>query len=837
MKKISFVLFLVFCNLIFCQTRVSGVVLDAKKQPVPYANVGFKGGEGVQTDDNGKFVLTSSKTQTAILVSFMGYEEKIVALSQPTTTNLTIILIEEKNQLSEVVVLKKPKKHLSKKENPAYRILKGIWANKKSNGLRLVKAYDYKKYTSVSIGLSNLDTIFMKKLLKNSYDSIINKVEHNRKIQKYFVPIFMKEINENVYGNNILKKEKIDKLAERNIGVGQEGFLFDRISNVFSSIDIYENDIIILNKNFISPISERGYGVYEYVLHDSIVDDNNKKSYQVYFFPRQAGDLVFEGKFKVTDKNFAITNISMKVNRGINLNLVRDLSIEKEFSVENDSLYLPERDYYEGDFTLLTKSDDEKGLFVRKNMVYSEYDLKPVHTDLFYDEKKLQTKRHEFDKTDAYWNEIVTKDANLAETRKVIDDIKGNPRIKKITGFISVIATGYFGVCKGLQFGSFYNVISNNNIEGYRLRAGFRTFKSVDDAFRVHFYGVYGTLDKRFKYGVEAKYLLSESPRIIIGAARVDDNFQFGGRSLNVNDLWAGNGNTNLLINRGINAFISKIEKNTIMLNYGVSNNFKIIGSSTIQNISSAADPSIFNLNYSLDGGTTIQSKLTDFNSSVAFVFTPKRFVYGFGVEQRFGSSLFSTYTLKLNRGFSGIMGSQFNYNKVQIGIQKPIVLSNFGVLDFYFEAGKTFGAVPLPLLDAVPANQGYSIVPKTFILLDYFDKVTDTYAMAHFDHHFNGLVFNRIPYLKKLNLREVAFYRGIMGSISQNNIDLNKSLINYTAPDKKAYAEYGFGIENIGYGNFRPIRIDFVWRTSFTNFNSVESPKFGIRFELRPQF
>ena len=820
----------------YAQTKVSGVVVDAKKQPVPFSNVSFKGGKGVQTDENGKFILESTKTYQVISASFVGYIQKEVKLTETDTKDLVIILQEESNQLNEVVILKKPKKHLGKKENPAYRILKGIWANKKQNGLSLVKRYEYKKYSSVSIGLSNLDSVFMKKLLGKSYDSVIHIVEKNEKLKKYFVPVYMKETNEAFFGNTILHKEKIDKLAERSIGVGQEGFLFDRITNTFADIDIYQNDISILNKNFISPISERGYGVYEYVLHDSIVDENNKKSYGIYFFPRQEGDLVFEGNFKVMDKTFAITNISMKVNRGINLNLVRNLSIEKEFKIENDSIYLPDRDYYEGDFTLLTKNDEEKGLFVRKNMVFSEYDLKSNHDDLFYDEKKIQTKRDEFDKDATYWNEIKTKDNNLAETRKIIVDLKNNPRIKRITGFVNVLATGYFDVFKNIQFGSFYNVIANNNIEGLRLRAGFRTFKTVDDFFRANFYGVYGTKDQRFKYGLEAKYLISNAPRIIIGASRLDDNFQFGGKTLNINDLWAGNTNTNLLINRGINAFISKIEKNALVADFAITNNFHITTSLAHQKITSATTEDIFSINYSTNG-TDIETKLTDFNTSVSLVYTPNRIVYGFGVDQRFGRSLYPTLTLKLNKGISGIMGSQFSYNKLQFAFDKPIQLSNFGVLDFYFEAGKTFGALPLPLLNPIPANQGYSIVPKTFILLDYFDMVTDTYAMAHFNHHFNGLLFNRIPFLKKLNLREVAFYRGILGSISDDNINFNRSKINYTAPDRKVYAEYGFGIENIGYGNFRPIRIDFVWRTQFNDVNGLESPKFGVRIELRPEF
>ena len=833
--KIGYVL-LFFSFLSFSQTKVSGLIVDKKNQPIPFANVAFKSGEGVQTDDNGKFVLSSSKNRTVISASFIGYLQKEITLTQAETTNLIIVLDEEKNQLREIVVLKKPKKHLSKKENPAYRILQGIWANKKRNGLNLVKAYDYKKYTSIAIGLSNLDSVFMKKTLGRAYDSIIHIVEHDKKIQKYNVPIYLKETNEAIFGNTILHKEKTEILAERSVGVGQQGFIFDRISNAFSAIDIYENDIIILNKNFISPISERGYGVYEYVLRDSIVDENNKKLYQIYFFPRQNGDLVFEGNFKVNDKSFAISNISMKVNKGINLNLVRNLSIEKEYRIENDSMYLPDRDFYEGDFTLLTKNDDEKGLFVRKNMVFSDYDLNPNHESSFYSEIKIQSVRNEFDKNDDYWNNIKTKDNSLIESRKIIGELKNNPKIKRITGLINVLATGYINVGHNLQFGSFYNVIANNDIEGLRLRAGFRTFKTVDDLFRTHFYGVYGTKDKRFKYGIEAKYLISQSPRIVIGASRLDDNFQFGGATLNVNDLWAGNTNTNLLINRGLNNFISKVEKNSIMVNFGPTNNFRIIVSAAHQKITSAAPENIFNIDYGTDL-SNIQTKLTDFNASVALVYTPNRFVYGFGVEQRFGRSLYSTTTIKLNKGISGVAGSQFNYHKIQLSYEKPLVLSNFGILDTYFEIGKTFNAVPLPLLNAVPANQGYSIVPKTFILLDYFDMVTDSYVMAHFNHHFNGLLFNRIPFLKKINLREVAFYRCILGSVSDQNKAFNKSLIDYASPDKKAYAEYGFGLENIGYGNFRPIRLDFVWRTNFVDVNGLESPKFGVRIELRPEF
>ena len=836
--KIISLFTLLISQLSIAQTKVSGIVVDEKKVPMPFVYVSFQNGKGIETDMDGKFTIESKTVNyTAITASFVGFVKQVIALKSNDVLGLTIELKEDNTQLKEVKIVKKPKKHLAKKDNPAFRILKGIWANKKRNGLSLVKAYSYKKYTSTTIGLSNLDTVFMKKMLGKAFDSVIHIVEKKEKMDKYIVPVYMKEINEGIFGNNVLKKERTEKFAERSVGVGQQGFLFDRITNTFSDVNIYENDIVILNKNFVSPISERGFGSYEYVLHDSIVDADNKKSYQIYFFPRQNGDLVFQGNFMVADKSFAISNITMRVNKGINLNLVRNLSIEKEFKIENDSIFLPERDFYEGDFTLLTKSDEEKGVYVRKNMVYSDYDLENKQEDSYYDVKDIQTTRDQYNKDEQYWSEIKTKDKNLEETKKVIGELKNNPRVKRITGFVNVLATGYFDLFKNIQFGSFYNAISNNDIDGFRLRAGFRSFKSVDDFFRANSYIVYGTKDQKFKYAIEAKWLVSQNPRITIGAARIDDNFQFGGRTLNVNDLWSGNSTTNLLINRGQNIFLSKIDKNSLMVNLSVTNNFNITASAAHQHIVSAADPSLFSIDYTTDNGTTVQNKVTDFNTSITLQYTPKRFVYGFGVDQRYGRSLYSALTLKLNKGISGIGGSQFNYSKIQLGYDKPFVLSNLGILETYFEAGKTFGALPLPLLNAVPSNQGYSIVPKTFILLDYFDMVTDTYAMAHFNHHFNGIIFNRIPYLKKLGLREVVFYRGILGSISQDNININRSNLNYSAPNKKVYGEYGFGIENIGYGNFRPIRLDFVWRTNFVDVNGLSSPKFGLRVEFRPEF
>ncbi len=822
-----------FSNLIFSQTKVSGVVYDDTNQTLPFANIYFKGNKtGVESDENGKFKIESKQDFTAIIVKYSGFKDFEYALTTSTTENVKIKMLNEQ-ELKEVVVIGKPKKHLKKEENPAYKILQGIWKNKRKNGLLLAKRYQYTKYTTVSQGLSNLDSAFLKKILTKQYDSVIKIAQQDKKQKNFIIPVYLKETNEKVFGDNIIKKERIDVEGERNTGIVQTGFVLDRMSNLMQTVDIYNDDIEILNKSFVSPISSRGYGQYEYLLRDSIFEDN-KKFYEILYFPRNSQDLLFEGRFKVDSKTFAITDILLKNNRKMNLNFVRSLSIEKSFSQENDSIYLPLRDYYEGDFTFISKGDNEKGLYVKKNILYSDYDFEKTQEPTFYDIQVKQTRAKQFEKADDYWQTLNNREAGLNNTRKIIGDLGSNKRIRRVSNFITILTTGYFGLFKNVQIGSFWQAISNNNIEGLRLRAGFRTFKTLNDLFRTKGYVAYGTKDKKFKYGLEAKYLFNHEPRMTIGASFVEDNLQLSGLGLQESEL-APNAGTNVLIARGENFSLTKMRKQALSYDITYSNEFKTIIEGVHRDMSSA-DQKVFSIGYQF-AGEQVKNELTDFVTSLTMVYSPKRDVFGFGVEQAFGVNLFPTYTLKYTKGFKNVLGGDFNYNKLQLNIKKPLRISNFGILRVTVDAAKVFETLPLTLLTPVVANQAFSLQSNAFSLIDFYDFTTDKFAALHLEHHFNGYIVNRIPLIKKLKLREVAFYRAVVGDISNDNIAINRSSINYNAPNKKAFAEFGFGFENIGVGNFRPIRIDFVWRTQFSNINGLVPPTFGVRFGFIPDF
>ena len=605
------------------------------------------------------------------------------------------------------------------------------------------------------------------------------------------------------------------------------------MSNSFNEIDIHKNNIEVLKKSFVSPISTTGFETYDYVLHDSITV-NNKKTYSIYFFPRRNGDLAFEGFFWVADKNFSITKIKMKIHKDINLNFVRKLSFEKEFTIKDDSIYLPKKDIYSGDFTLTDKDDSNKGLTIKKTSSYSDYIFDKKLPNNFYSEKIIRYKPKQFSQNETYWDSI-SKSSEKKLTYELINSVKNKKKIKQISGVLNTLSTGYISIGPSLQFGQYWNTIVRNSVEGIKIKLGFRTFKSTEDRFRLSGFVGYGTKDKRYKFGTEAKYLLNYKPRIAIGVSYLKDIEQLGGKLLNTNGLNANVFDPNALFSRGDNYFLSDVNRTALKFDIEIKKNLHF-GISGAYNIIKSASPTYFSIDY-LDDNNSVQSEVTDVSTDIYIAYTPGRFEYGFGIEQKMGKNLFPSLVVNYHRGYKGFLNGDFNYDKIQFKYNQPILLGKLGLLIATVDGGKTFGKVPITLLSPIPANQTYWLTKNTFSLMNYYDFVTDTYISGHFEQHFNGFVLNRIPLIKHLKLRSLVTFKTVYGTISDENIAINKSNITYVAPTDKMYYEYGFGFENIGYGDIRPLRVDFIWRGKHTSINGLPSPNFAVRFGVKTDF
>jgi hypothetical protein len=197
-------------------------------------------------------------------------------------------------------------------------------------------------------------------------------------------------------------------------------------------------------------------------------------------------------------------------------------------------------------------------------------------------------------------------------------------------------------------------------------------------------------------------------------------------------------------------------------------------------------------------------------------------------------------FTLRYIAGIKGF-GGEYSYHNLNLRAEKRFYLSQLGYTDIALEGGKIFGNVPFPLLTIHRANQSYTYQLASFNLMNFMEFVSDQYASATVDHYFNGFIFNKIPLLKRLKLREVIAGKILYGSLRPEN-DPNKNpdqmkfpttnaVVSTFALDKTPYFEASVGVMNI----FKLVRIDVVKR--FTYLDHPDIPTWGIRARVKFDF
>ncbi|WP_116786895.1 DUF5686 and carboxypeptidase-like regulatory domain-containing protein [Flavobacterium psychrotrophum] len=822
-RKLLFAFWAIFLFAInaLAQTKVSGVVSDDKNLPLPYVNVYFLGtNEGVITDENGKFYLESKNTYTDLQISFVGFATKEFHLDNPVSYNLKIKLAEG-NELKEVVLYSGK---MPKKGNPAIDILRKIWERRRKNGLHMFKQYEYDKYEKVEFDLNNIDSAMTKSKLFKGMEFIFEKVDTSNITGKSYLPIFINEQLSQVYGDNTTKKKKEKVSANKNSGFSNNQQIIAFVKDLYADYDIYNNYLKFFDKDFVSPLSRTGINVYNYVLADSSFVDK-KWCYNIVFYPRRKGELTFKGNFWVNDTTYAIKKIAMSASKSANINWVKDIYIEQEFDVLNDSVFLLKRDHMMSDFAL-RKKEESKGVYGKRTTLYRDYVFDRKKPDDFYAADVNFNDETILNKSDEFWDENRFESLNKDEkgVYKMLDTLKTVPRFKHMYDLVATLGSGYYQM-GNFDYGPIFSTFGFNDVEGIRLRTGGRTYFGQNDPWRIEGYTAYGFKDNQFKYGISGKWMINKRKRIILQAGNRRDIEQIGvsltatndvlGRSFASSSLFSS-GNNNRLTSINFTTFSAEIEpvKNLVLR---TSLNYRTLKS---------ADRDAFSLDYWKD--VNDHSKGTEgFVNQYEFGFfidyTPKRRTVGYGVERSDVDYNYSHLFLNFNQGVKGILNSDFEYQKLQFYYRQPVLVGGFGRLFTTFEAGKIFGTVPLSLMGVIPGNQSWFSIENTYNLLDYYEFVADEYVSLHLEHNFNGRLFSRIPGLRDLNLREIIGIKGVYGTVSDKNIALNASNLTYRAPED-VYWEYHAGVGNI----FKVFRIDFAWRGSYLSI--PDANKFAVK-------
>jgi len=823
MMKLLLLSFLFFTISFHAQTKASGYVYDDQNVPVAYANVYFQDSRiGTITDENGKFYLQSDNNYSALVVSFMGFEDYVLQLDQKSTYEIEIILEPDAEALDEVMVYSGK---TSKKNNPAIDILRKIWENRRDNGVKKFKQYQYDKYEKLEFDLNTIDSSLIKSRLFKGMEFIFTQTDTNEVTGKTYLPIFINESVSEVYGDNSLNKEKEILQGNKNSGFSNNQNLISFIKDLYAEYNVYDNYIKIFDKSFVSPLSTTGVDNYNYVLADSTYI-GDRWSYNIVYYPRRKNELTFKGEFWVNDTTWAIKKIELAMTKSANINWVKDVYIEQEFDVLNDSIFLITRDYFMSDFTF-RKKEESRGVYGKRTTLYDNYKFDEEKSRDFYDRQVDPYKNQVFDRDSSFWakNRLEKLNKDEEEIYTLVDTLKTVKAFKQVYDVATVLATNYWEF-NGWDFGPVFSTFGFNDIEGLRLRVGGRTYFSQNDTWRLQGFTAYGFKDNKFKYGLSGKVMLDRKSRLILSAGNRRDVEQLGASLTSSNDVLGRSLLSGTPLTVAANNTLTNINLSRLALEFEPFYNFNVRLAGTYRTLI-GADTDVFSLAYYTDEARTQrEEETTQTEVSLTTRYTPGRKATGYGVEQYVvNAGTYPELMLKYTKGLKGVIDSDFNYDRLQMLYRQPILLGGFGKFTSTLEAGKTFGGVPLGLLNVVPGNQTLFSIQGTFPLLDFYEFVTDEYVSLHMEHNFNGRLFSRIPFLRDLDLREIITFRSVYGTLSDESIMLNASTSNPVlfAPDRNAYYSYSFGIGNI----FRVFRLDFHFRGNYRDIQNSRS--FGI--------
>jgi hypothetical protein len=805
--KNFFILFtLLFCAINFAQTKVSGMVFDNTNNPVPYANVVFKGSKiGVNTDETGKFYMQSDLNYKAIEISFVGFTTKEVLLLKPVTYDLKVIL-SDGEVLNEVVIYSGK---TSKKDNPALDILRKIWERKRKNGLQQFNQYQYQKYEKVEFDLNTIDSAFANRKIFKGLEFVFQNLDTSQVTGKTYLPIFINESLYDVYGDNKLGKKKEVIKANKNSGLSNGDGVNAFIKDLYNDYNIYNNYLNFFDKSFTSPLSTTGIDVYNYVLRDSTFI-KDKWYYNIVFYPRRKNELTFKGNFWVNDSTFAIKSINMAASKSANINWVKEIYIEQEFEVLNDSVFLLTRDQMMTDFAL-NKKEKSKGVYGKRTTLTQGHIFDKVKPEEFYKKEVNYFDAESYKKSDVFWAENRFESLNKDEAGiyKLLDTLKTVKKFKTFYSLANILGNGYVEF-PNFDYGPIFSTLGYNEVEGIRLRAGGRTYFGSNDLWRIQGYTAYGFDDNKFKYGISGKWMVNKKNRLILEGGNRRDIEQIGASLTSTNDVLGRSFASSALFTSGANGKLTNINLTSFSANIEPIKNLTFQLGLSYRTLRSASPT--FSLDYYTDSAqTTTKSEVKQAETNIQIEYTPNRKTIGYGVERREIDSPYSRFFINYTNGSKVLFNSDFDYQKLQLYYKQPILIGPLGRTNITMEAGKTFGTVPLGLLSVVPGNQTYFIINNTFSNLNFYEFVADTYATVVWDHNFQGRIFSRIPYIKKLNLREIIGVRAVYGTISDENKTINASGLNYLAPETP-YFEYSAGIGNI----FKVFRLDFSWRGNY---------------------
>lgn len=799
---------------------ITGVIKDVhSEETLPFSSVKFKNTMvGNMADSAGNFVLrVSSWPSDTLEISAVGYKLNRIPLKK-SGDSIKIVVLMERGAYNDGVTIKT-------KVNKGLYVWKKIVEHKPQNDRYRFNNFSYELYNKLELDLKNINFEKLGKFKPlRPVSKLINGNIDTAEGLRYLPAFLTEALSDYYYQKNPLKRREVIKAVNTN-GVKNES-VTKLLGGMDQVVNVYSNFIPIFDKAFVSPASDNGDYYYQYNVTDTQVI-NNKRYFHLVFVPRRKGGDTFEGDCWVQAGSFAIQKMSLRLGKDANVNFVDNLSLIQEYSLLGDSIWFLSKDKFVVDISPAGKN--KPGFIGRKTTTYRNIVINDssVISELSKNKKleEIIVQPAAADKPADFWASARHEELSRTEKGiiKMIDTLTNTPVFKRFTKTMAFIGTGYTDV-GNVQLGPWYNWITSNSWEGFRLRFDYASNKYFNKKIRLHTYLAYGFGDKQLKGQAEVFYLPSKSPRTYLYAGYTSD-LDFG------QNYYSEVSSDNI--------FALAIRKQDVPVKFIKvdETKFEFFKETTswMSNRLTVAHRNFSPLRNLLPADS-FSAKLGSKPLSSFEVSLRLRFAYleRFVENHFYRTSLGSPYPIgeiTVTKGFKNILGSNNKYTKLFTSVSDNMKIPPLGTVSWNVYAGKTFGQLPYTMLDIAPGNELYYYNSYAFNLMNRWEYLHDQYAGIKVEHIIGNGIFRLFP---KLKFRQLWTAKGLVGKLSDQNKALNlKQGHSFQTLDGKPYLELGTGIDNI----FRLLRVDFVWRVLSPNNKRENDKKFGVFGSFRVSF
>lgn len=825
---------------LLAQNMAKGIVRDSLTlEGLPFASVRVMDSKAsAVADSKGFFEIRVPAGATAITASCQGYATKTVPLRKSSIQLYDISLAPESQELAEMVV---KKKKYTKKNNPAVEFARRI---RNSAGLTDPKNndyYSYDKYERISIGVNDFDTTSNRMLkgmpfLKEHVDT--SEIDGK--------PVLNVSVKERSSSYDYRKSPHSEKSVVHGIkSNGLDEFMEqDNVQTILDDllrdVELYANDIPLLRNTFVSPLSSLSPDFYRFYLVDStaVLDGGNQKHIVLAFYPRNKASFGFKGHIYVpaNDTTMFVRRVDMEVDDDINLNYVKALKIRQDFRKAADGSRLKQSDNM---FAIMQILPGTPEVYIARKINFNNHSFeKPDSAEAIFGRVgNVYTEPAAFSRDSVFWQQARLTDMQKGESRVelLMQRLRRNKLFYWGEQIIKVLERGYIPTGKKSRFdiGPVNTLASYNTLEGLRLRLGGFTTAHLNPHLFASGYVAYGFRDRKWKYKAECEYSFTAKKyhpgEFPVHSIRISHKYDID--RLGTHYLYTNSDNFVLSLARMPDNRFTYRRETEGAYTLELANNFSLVAK--LSRIREEASPFVRFVN-------GFGTEFTHYNETVL----------GLTLRYAPGEKFFQMRSARVpvNRDALVLelthlwapkaLGSAFCVNRTELSVAKDFSLSLLGKLRTSFSGGHVWAPAPFPELFIPNANISYTIQPGSFALMNPMEFINSSYASWHLSWHLRGALFNLIPGIKKLRLREIVSFSGLYGKLSaKNNPAFNKELYAFPADAEvskmnKPYMEISAGLDNI----FTILRVDYVWRLNYRDV-PYKIDRSGVRIAMHFTF